>query len=154
MLLKTQHVSWTVAVVLMAALLLGNFMPSDDSFRKSDLKELAKDLTVVITGANSGLGYGTVEHLARLGTAKTVVLACRSRIKCQSAKENASKVLPLESTTQLFTIEISPAGPPLRGLPMNFQNCWPLETEPSTISPQVERLLMSSLTMQVYSPLR
>ena len=104
--LKIQRISWTVAAVLIASLLLGNFMPSDDLFRQSDLKELAKDLTLVVTGANSGLGYGTVEHLARLGTAKTVVLACRSRIKCQSAKENALRFLPLGSTTQLLTIDL------------------------------------------------
>jgi NAD(P)-dependent dehydrogenase (short-subunit alcohol dehydrogenase family) len=101
----TRHfASWSVGFVLVLALFLANWIPSDAPFRQSDLRELARNLTFVVTGANSGLGYGTVEHLARTGTANTVVLACRNALRCQIAKENASALLPPESTTRLLTI--------------------------------------------------
>jgi NAD(P)-dependent dehydrogenase (short-subunit alcohol dehydrogenase family) len=103
--LERQSVSWTVGVILIIAVLAIR-IPSDDAFRQSDLSELARNLTLVITGANSGLGYGTVEHLARAGTAKTVVLACRSPIRCKAAKANAAALLPPQSTTQLLTIDL------------------------------------------------
>ena len=45
---------------------------------------LAQGKVVVITGANSGLGFGTAELLAQRGA--KVVLACRSLSRCEEAK--------------------------------------------------------------------
>jgi len=106
MLLERKFLHVTVAVISILVLLLVSQVPSDQPFLQSDLSELARNLTIVVTGANSGLGLGTVEHLARAGTAKTVVLACRNRVKCQAAKDKASSLLPPHSKTQLLIIDL------------------------------------------------
>jgi NAD(P)-dependent dehydrogenase (short-subunit alcohol dehydrogenase family) len=93
----------TVAVLFVAVLFALIIVPSTRPFEGSDLKVLATNLTVVISGANSGLGFGTVEHLARAGTAKTIVLACRNNARCEHAKKKAASLLPKQSTTRLVT---------------------------------------------------
>lgn len=45
-----------------------------------------KGKTVVITGANTGLGFEAALHLARMG-AERLILACRSREKGEAATE-------------------------------------------------------------------
>lgn len=43
------------------------------------------DKTVIVTGANGGLGKETVKHIIRLGASK-VIFACRSRSRGKTAK--------------------------------------------------------------------
>ena len=47
-------------------------------------KTMIQGKVIVITGANSGLGFGTAEFLAQRGA--KVVLACRSLSRCEDAK--------------------------------------------------------------------
>lgn len=105
-LLSAKLASWSVLVVAVLAVFLAIGVPSDEAFRQSDLAELSKNLTVIVTGANSGLGYGTVAHLARAGTAKTVLLACRNAAKCQAARDDAQDLLPQKSTTRLVAVDL------------------------------------------------
>ena len=93
----------TVIVVVLVAVVVGFLIPSDRPFLDSNLGELATNLTIVITGANSGLGYATVEHLARAGSSKVIVLACRNHTKCSEARDKAASLLPVGSSTQLVT---------------------------------------------------
>ena len=43
-----------------------------------------KGKVVLVTGANTGLGYEAAKHFARMGPAK-VIIACRSQSKGQEA---------------------------------------------------------------------
>ncbi len=52
---------------------------------------------IVITGANSGLGYQTALELAKADA--RVVLGCRSKQRCEQAKSNILKVAPDASVT-------------------------------------------------------
>lgn len=67
------------------------------SFSVKDIPSLSSGMTIVVTGANTGLGYATVEHLVQAGTAEVVIMACRSMDRCERAREeilstsNASK---------------------------------------------------------------
>ena len=76
------------------------------AFRDADFSQLASNLTVIVTGSNSGLGYATVEHLARMGTAHTVVMACRNQAKCQDAQKRASRLIPQGSSTRLVAMSL------------------------------------------------
>jgi NAD(P)-dependent dehydrogenase (short-subunit alcohol dehydrogenase family) len=73
------------------------YPPELKSFSVEDIPSLSSGMTIVVTGANSGLGYATVEHLVQAGTAEAVVMACRSMDRCERAREeilstsNASK---------------------------------------------------------------
>ena len=54
---------------------------TDESLGRFDMM----DATVVVTGANSGIGFETARMLALMG-AKRVILGCRSGDKCEMAK--------------------------------------------------------------------
>jgi NAD(P)-dependent dehydrogenase (short-subunit alcohol dehydrogenase family) len=58
---------------------------------------------ILITGANSGLGYHTVIHLARKGA--SVVMACRSLKKCEEAKLSIINRAP-KCKNHLYTMEL------------------------------------------------
>ena len=46
--------------------------------------------TVIITGANTGLGFETAKHIARKG-GYNIILACRNKEKAEDAKEQIIK---------------------------------------------------------------
>jgi NAD(P)-dependent dehydrogenase (short-subunit alcohol dehydrogenase family) len=50
------------------------------------------DETVIVTGANSGLGYEATRAFARAGA--TVVMACRSRDRAESARDDLRRNVP------------------------------------------------------------
>lgn len=53
--------------------------------------------TILVTGANVGLGYWTARHLAASGA--TTIIGCRSQKKCDEAA-NSIKVGPTQGLTQ------------------------------------------------------
>lgn len=60
-------------------------------FEEKDIGDLSGK-TYLVTGANAGLGFSTVEHLARAGA--TVHLTCRSQRKCDDAIKKIKADLP------------------------------------------------------------
>lgn len=50
--------------------------------------------TVIITGANSGLGFETTKQIAEKGTEYQLIMACRNMEKAQAAKEEILKSVP------------------------------------------------------------
>ena len=61
---------------------------------KSNIKEGSlKDKVVIITGANSGIGYWCCNALAGIGHA-IVIMACRNNQKACKAKEDILKIYP------------------------------------------------------------
>jgi NAD(P)-dependent dehydrogenase (short-subunit alcohol dehydrogenase family) len=75
------------------------YPPEFKSFSVEDISSLSSGMTILVTGANSGLGKSTVAHLVQAGTAEVVIMACRSMDRCEMAREeilstsNASKTL-------------------------------------------------------------
>lgn len=51
-----------------------------------------KPQTIIITGANSGLGYSATKHFLHLGM--TVIMACRNLTKANEAREELLKLYP------------------------------------------------------------
>jgi NAD(P)-dependent dehydrogenase (short-subunit alcohol dehydrogenase family) len=70
------------------------------------LPSLAKDKTILVTGANSGLGLATVKLLAQAGTCHKIILACRHNLKCQQAQIQVQDELPEMSDTQIVTVRL------------------------------------------------
>lgn len=69
---------------------------------------LTKDRTIVVTGANCGIGYEIAKHCAIMGA--TVILACRSEERARNAmrrmeEEFYSEVVTAESSANKFAIE-------------------------------------------------
>jgi NAD(P)-dependent dehydrogenase (short-subunit alcohol dehydrogenase family) len=89
-----------IAVLATAAPFLGS---EKEAVSEQSIAQLSSGLNVVVTGANSGVGFATVEHLVRAGTANAVVMACRNPHKCQDAKERILRSKPLNSTTHVLT---------------------------------------------------
>jgi len=50
--------------------------------------------TVIITGANSGLGFETTKQIAEKGTDYQLIMACRNMEKAQAAKTEILKQVP------------------------------------------------------------
>ncbi|KAL3941918.1 MAG: hypothetical protein SGBAC_003810 [Bacillariaceae sp.] len=73
---------------------------------EAKLEEMLQDRTVLVTGANSGLGLATVKSLARTGTAKKIILACRNTTRCQTARMDVEKDLPESSSTQVIAVSL------------------------------------------------
>jgi NAD(P)-dependent dehydrogenase (short-subunit alcohol dehydrogenase family) len=62
---------------------------------------LSKNGSFLVTGANSGLGFATVKHLLEIGTANSVIMACRNQERCETARE---KILLATSTPTTSTV--------------------------------------------------
>ncbi len=62
------------------------------------------DKTVIITGANSGLGYWTAFYLAKNGA--NIIMACRNTKKAEVAKEQITSKLP-SAQVQLSALDLS-----------------------------------------------
>jgi NAD(P)-dependent dehydrogenase (short-subunit alcohol dehydrogenase family) len=73
-------------------------------FGAQDIAQMSEGKVVVVTGANSGLGFSSVQLLAEGGTAKAVIMGCRNMEKCENAKnkivsavgDNATKLIPAQ----------------------------------------------------------
>ena len=57
----------------------------------------------IVTGANTGIGYETTTALVKMGA--TVVMACRSRSKANSAKESIEAVVKC-AASKLLVIDL------------------------------------------------
>jgi NAD(P)-dependent dehydrogenase (short-subunit alcohol dehydrogenase family) len=65
--------------------------PSDNlAFTLDQVANDGSARNVVVTGANSGLGLATVEHMAQLPNSH-VIMACRSMAKCETARSSVKK---------------------------------------------------------------
>ena len=71
-------------LVLVAAVLVRAFVYWSMMECKSFEIPKQKGKVVIVTGSNSGTGYGTAQKLASRGA--TVVMACRNLAKCEEAK--------------------------------------------------------------------
>lgn len=98
---------WTAATSVVAVLLAiciayigSNLGPV---FDPEEIPNLSSGLNFVITGANSGVGYASVEHLVRAGTARTIVMACRNRKKCEDAKQRVMATMTTTTTRGVGT---------------------------------------------------
>lgn len=93
-------------VVVLIAVALPLLLSSDVDLGNEELSRLATDRSILVTGANSGLGLATVKLLGRLGTAKSVLLACRNAAKCEEARHEVQKELPESARTQVLTVPL------------------------------------------------
>ncbi|MDF1666098.1 MAG: SDR family NAD(P)-dependent oxidoreductase, partial [Planctomycetota bacterium] len=59
---------------------------------------------IIVTGANSGLGYATTEDLA--GRGATIHMLCRSQEKGEAARESILKKCP-EASLHLHIVDVS-----------------------------------------------
>ena len=73
---------------------------------EENLRSLAKDKTILITGANSGLGLATARLLAKTGSPKKIILACRNTSKCNGAINQLQQELPESAATQIWAIKL------------------------------------------------
>lgn len=89
---------------VIVALLLSVLLSDEGKELEENWASLSKDRTILVTGANSGLGFATVRLLAREGTAKAIILGCRNEIKCKEAQSQVQLELPSNSSTLVLTV--------------------------------------------------
>lgn len=107
---RTQSLLIAALAIITAAIV--SWQRADSTARSSppsvvffnDVPRLSANRTFIITGANSGLGFSTVEHLARGNTASCIVLACRDMTKCHSAKQDI--LARTQTTVHLLTLPL------------------------------------------------
>ncbi len=65
-----------------------------------------KDQTIIVTGANCGLGLEAARHFVRLG-ASTVILACRSIQKGELAKSDLEKTTHRKNVVEVWQVDLT-----------------------------------------------
>ena len=80
---------WTYRNIIQGVLLL----------EASDIKEM-KDKVVIITGANSGIGFQTAKQLLEMEA--IVILACRSKERAMAAMSSLAQQVPKSATRMKF----------------------------------------------------
>jgi retinol dehydrogenase-12 len=62
--------------------------------------------TVIVTGANTGLGFEAAKHITQLGAAK-VIIACRSVEKGEAAKKKIEEATKAKGTVEVWQLDLS-----------------------------------------------
>jgi NAD(P)-dependent dehydrogenase (short-subunit alcohol dehydrogenase family) len=93
------------AVALALALMMKKLMHFEASYSSADIAKLSAGLTVVVTGANSGVGFASADHFVQAGTAKVVVMACRNVHKCDEARDKIVQKSP-NSSTKIIPLQL------------------------------------------------
>jgi retinol dehydrogenase-12 len=62
--------------------------------------------TVIVTGANTGLGFEAAKHITKLGAAK-VIIACRSVEKGEAAKKKIEETTKVTGTIEVWQLDLS-----------------------------------------------
>ncbi len=62
--------------------------------------------TIIVTGANVGLGFEAARHFVRLGAAK-VILGCRSPAKGEAAKEKIKQSTKGDGIIEVWQVDLS-----------------------------------------------
>ncbi|KAH9262366.1 hypothetical protein BASA82_000584 [Batrachochytrium salamandrivorans] len=82
-----------------------NHLLSQYGFTEEEIPNLA-DKTFLVTGANSGVGFGTTKVLLRHGA--NVLMACRSQTKCQAALQALeSSKIQASQTLECLQVNLS-----------------------------------------------
>jgi len=104
----------SLAFVPLLALMFGylSHFRADPFFSKDvfDLDAIARcsvNKTILVTGANSGLGFSSVRSLARAGTAGLVVMGCRSLQRCEEARASILKEHASNTTLVALHLDLS-----------------------------------------------
>ena len=62
--------------------------------------------TIIVTGANTGLGFDAAQHFVRLGAAR-VILACRSQTKADNAKAAIEQATGRKGVAEVWMLDMS-----------------------------------------------
>ncbi|CAJ1941247.1 unnamed protein product [Cylindrotheca closterium] len=81
--MKVAKVPWSLLAILSMAALVW----ITDDYILEPIPSSQQHMVVVITGANSGVGFETAKALAQNENPVTVIMGCRSVTKCQAAAE-------------------------------------------------------------------
>lgn len=87
------------------AVMMQNLMHFEASYSSADIAKLSAGLTVVVTGANSGVGFASADHFVQAGTAKVIVMACRNVHKCDAARDKIVQKSP-DSSTKIIPLQL------------------------------------------------
>jgi NAD(P)-dependent dehydrogenase (short-subunit alcohol dehydrogenase family) len=87
------------------AVMMQKLMHFEASYSSADIAKLSAGLTVVVTGANSGVGFASADHFVQAGTAKVVIMACRNVHKCDAARDKIVQKSP-DSSTKIIPLQL------------------------------------------------
>ena len=62
--------------------------------------------TIIVTGANTGLGFEAAKHFVRLGATK-VIIACRSATKGEKAKQQIEAETDKSNVVEVWSLDLS-----------------------------------------------
>jgi NAD(P)-dependent dehydrogenase (short-subunit alcohol dehydrogenase family) len=92
--------------LLLLPLLLLIVIANDEIMSDAHIAEWSSDRTLVITGANSVVTSGVIEHLLRANTAHQLILVCRHVERCHETVQQAQDNILVEEEQQQHENEI------------------------------------------------
>ena len=111
--IRSSNKNVTIAIAFALIYVAYWYWTKDEFMTPEKIAEWSANKTIIITGANSVVSVGVLQHLIRANTAQHIIMACRSLEKCQATmnqvKERVgeTKASPRQTAISIVQLDLA-----------------------------------------------